>query len=57
MLVRRTPGWTLAEREAPPESLFFGRRAALAFLPSERELEDAAAFVADSDARARRVEA
>lgn len=34
-----------------------GRRAALAFLPSERELEDAAAFVADSDARARRVEA
>lgn len=34
-----------------------GRRAALAFLPSERELEDAAAFVADSEARARRVEA
>ena len=30
MLFRRTPGWTIAEREATPEKLFFGRRAALA---------------------------
>jgi len=30
MLLRRNPGWTIAEREATPETLFFGRRAALA---------------------------
>jgi methionine sulfoxide reductase catalytic subunit len=30
MLLRRNPGWTIAERDATPEALFFGRRAALA---------------------------
>jgi sulfoxide reductase catalytic subunit YedY len=30
MLLRKNPGWTIAEREATPETLFFGRRAALA---------------------------
>ena len=30
MPLRRNPGWTIAEREATPETLFFGRRAALA---------------------------
>ena len=30
MLLRNTPGWTIAERDATPERLFFGRRAALA---------------------------
>jgi sulfoxide reductase catalytic subunit YedY len=30
MLLRKNPGWTTAEREATPEALFFGRRAALA---------------------------
>lgn len=29
MLLRKNPGWTIAEREATPETLFFGRRAAL----------------------------
>lgn len=30
MLLRKNPGWTIAEREASPETLFWGRRAALA---------------------------
>lgn len=30
MLLRRNPGWSIPEREATPEPLFFGRRAALA---------------------------
>ncbi len=30
MLLRKNPGWTIAEREATPEPLFFGRRVALA---------------------------
>ncbi len=30
MPLRKTPGWTIAEREATPEALFLGRRAALA---------------------------
>jgi sulfoxide reductase catalytic subunit YedY len=30
MLLRKNPGWTIAERQATPETLFFGRRAALA---------------------------
>jgi len=30
MLLRNTPGWTIAEREATPEHLFLGRWAALA---------------------------
>ena len=30
MLLRKNPGWMIAEREATPESLFLGRRAALA---------------------------
>ena len=28
MLLRKNPGWTIAEHEATPETLFFGRRAA-----------------------------
>jgi methionine sulfoxide reductase catalytic subunit len=30
MLLRRTPGWTIPERDATPERLFFGRRAVVA---------------------------
>ena len=30
MLFRKNPGWTISEREATPENLFFGRRAAMA---------------------------
>ena len=30
MPLRRTPGWTISGRDATPESVFFGRRAALA---------------------------
>lgn len=30
MLVRKNPGWMIPERDATPESAFFGRRAALA---------------------------